>query len=248
MAIRGLVFDAYGTLYDVQSVSQMANKLCGAKGDVVTQVWRIKQLEYTWLRSLMGDYKDFWAVTRESLEFALESVGIEPTAAICDPLMQKYLALDLYPEAREALGLLKDYKLAILSNGSPKMLEDLVKSSDLTSVFTDVISIDRAKSYKPTPQAYALVEKALGITKSETLFVSSNSFDVMGAKAFGFSVAWVGRNAAAAPPKDSNIGPGEMFRLVRGGRETLRHDADHRIQRLTDLPGLVAKAKGPAAH
>jgi 2-haloacid dehalogenase len=103
MAIRGLVFDAYGTLYDVQSVRTKAVELCGEKGELVTQLWRLKQLEYTWLRALMAHYEDFWSVTRASLEFSLESVGLTPSPALCDPLMQKYLDLDLYPEAREAL-------------------------------------------------------------------------------------------------------------------------------------------------
>src|SRR5271165_5227414 len=103
MAIRGLVFDAYGTLYDVQSVRTMAVELCGEKGELVTQLWRLKQLEYTWLRGLMQSYEDFWSVTRASLEFSLASVGLTPSPSLCEPLMQKYLDLDLYPEAREAL-------------------------------------------------------------------------------------------------------------------------------------------------
>ncbi len=96
MMVRALVFDAYGTLYDVQSVRSLATDLCGDRGELITQIWRLKQLEYTWLRGLMRDYEDFWPVTRASLEFALESAGIEPTAAVCDPLMKKYLDLDLY--------------------------------------------------------------------------------------------------------------------------------------------------------
>src|SRR5260370_42388922 len=107
MAIRALAFDAYGTLYDVQSVRSLTTSLCGNKGELITQIWRLKQLEYTWLRGLMRDYEDFWPVTRASLEFALESAGITPTGALCRPLMEKYLALDLYPEAPAALASLK---------------------------------------------------------------------------------------------------------------------------------------------
>src|SRR5580704_2802928 len=111
MSIRALVFDAYGTLYDVQSVRNLATELCGDKGELVTQLWRLKQLEYTWLRGLMRAYEDFWPVTRASLEFALKAAGVAPDPAICDPLMQKYLNLDLYPEAATALGALGGYKL-----------------------------------------------------------------------------------------------------------------------------------------
>src|SRR5260370_36191346 len=118
MAIGGLVFDAYGTLYDVQSVRTMAVELCGEKGELVTQLWRLKELEYTWLRGLMQTYEDFWAVTRASLEFSLESVGLAP--ALCEPLVQKDLDLGLYSEAPEALISLKDRKLANLSERSPK--------------------------------------------------------------------------------------------------------------------------------
>src|SRR5271170_5351087 len=129
MAIRALVFDAYGTLYDVHSVGKLAAELCGQKGELLTQLWRLKQLEYTWLRGLMRDYEDFWPVTRAALDYSLLAAGVPPTVEICDPLMQKYLNLDLYPEATAALDQLDDYKLAILSNGSPMMLDRLVQSS-----------------------------------------------------------------------------------------------------------------------
>jgi 2-haloalkanoic acid dehalogenase type II len=157
MAIRGLVFDAYGTLYDVQSVRTKAVELCGEKGELVTQLWRLKQLEYTWLRALMAHYEDFWSVTRASLEFSLESVGLSPSPSLCEPLMQKYLNLDLYPEAREALSSLKDHKLAILSNGSPRMLQALTQASGIAHLLADVISVDLAKTYKPNAAVYALV-------------------------------------------------------------------------------------------
>src|SRR5258708_31836619 len=129
MAIRTLVFDAYGTLYDVHSVRSLCTELCGDRGDLITQLWRMKQLEYTWLRGLMRSYEDFWRVTRASLEFSLDSVGITPEAAICDRLMDKHLDLDLYPACREAFGQLKHYTLAILSIGTPRMPQTIVSAS-----------------------------------------------------------------------------------------------------------------------
>ena len=240
MAIRALVFDAYGTLYDVHSVRDLAVSLCGENGDLVTQLWRLKQLEYTWLRGLMQSYEDFWPVTRASLEFALESAGMTPTPALCEPLMRKYLALDLYPEARAALDALKGYKLAILSNGSPAMLEAVVEASGIKPLLAEVISVDRVRTYKPSPQCYQLVEPALGIAKQETLFVSSNSFDVAGAKHFGFKVAWIERGGGAAAPIDAKVGPAELYKLLRGRAEKLGHAADFRIKALTDLPAVVA--------
>jgi 2-haloacid dehalogenase len=240
VAIRALVFDAYGTLYDVQSVRTLATELCGDRGDLVTQLWRIKQLEYTWLRGLMRRYEDFWSITRASLEFSLASAGLTPTASLCDPLMTKYLHLDLYPEAKSALAALGDQKLAILSNGSPMMLETLVEASGIAGRFADVISVDRAKSFKPDPACYALVEPALDVARHEVLFVSSNGFDVAGAKQFGFQVAWIQRAADAPPPETSAIGPAEFFRLIRGGAEHLGQTADYRVSRLTDLASLLS--------
>jgi 2-haloacid dehalogenase len=248
MAIRGLVFDAYGTLYDVQSVRTMAVELCGEKGELVTQLWRLKQLEYTWLRGLMQNYEDFWSVTRASLEFSLASVGLTPSPSLCEPLMQKYLDLDLYPEAREALSSLKDLKLAILSNGSPRMLLALTKASGIAHLLADVISVDLVRTYKPNPAVYALVEPSLKIPKHEILFVSSNSFDVAGAKQFGFNVAWIERGAGQAAPASSNVNPFEFFRLLRGRAEMLGYQVDFRIRSLTDLPSLLSEPKDRRAQ
>ena len=240
MAIRALVFDAYDTLYDVQSVRSLATELCGDKGELVTQLWRLKQLEYTWLRGLMRNYQDFWPVTRASLEYSLLAAGVAPEPEICEPLMQKYLNLDLYPEATEALDALGAYKLAILSNGSPMMLDKLVKASGIAGRLTDVISVDRAKSFKPDPACYALVEQALGVAKDEVLFVSSNGFDVAGAKHYGFQVARIERIAGMPAPTSSDVGPSDMFWLMRGYAEHLGHTADWRVSRLTDLAPLLA--------
>jgi 2-haloacid dehalogenase len=240
MPIRAVVFDAYGTLYDVQSVRSLATELCGDKGELITQLWRLKQLEYTWLRGLMRSYQDFWLVTRAALEFSLISVGIAPASSLCDRLMNKYLNLDLHEEAQEALELLRDYKLAILSNGSPAMLDALIKSSGIARHFADVISVDRAKLFKPEPGCYALVEPALGVAKEEVMFVSSNGFDIAGAKCYGFRVAWIERGGGVSAPTGTAVGPAEFYRLIRGGAERLGYGPDYRVARLTDLAPLVS--------
>jgi len=239
MPIRALVFDAYGTLYDVQSVRHLATELCGDKGELITQLWRLKQLEYTWLRSLMRRYEDFWSVTRAALEFSLTSVGIAPDPSICDRLMNKYLDLNLHEEAEQALESLRDYKLAILSNGSPMMLDALIRSSGVAARFADVISVDRTKLFKPEPACYALVEPALGVAKEEILFVSSNGFDITGAKRYGFRVSWIDRGGGTPAPRDSDVGPTEFFQLIRGRAEQLGYEPDYRVTRLTDLAPLL---------
>ena len=151
MTIRALVFDAYGTLYDTQSVSAKAEELCPGRGELIAQLWRMKQLEYTWLRTLLQDYADFREVTRAALDFALKAAGVEPSDAIRAPLMENYLHLDAYPEAGEALAALAGRQLAILSNGSPAMLEALVRNSGLDRWIEAVISVDAARTYKPHP-------------------------------------------------------------------------------------------------
>jgi 2-haloacid dehalogenase len=231
MAIQALVFDAYGTLYDVQSVLAKAEALCPGKGAVITQIWRLKQLEYAWLRSLMQEYEDFWVVTGAALDFALRAAGVELSDAVREPLMENYLHLDPYPEAQEALAALARHKLAILSNGSPKMLQELVRNSGLDRWIEAAISIDSVRAYKPHRSCYALVEPVLGVPKDEVLFVSSNSFDVTGAKAFGFQVAWIDRSGGSVPAT--------MFGMLRGRAEELGHAPDHTVSALTDLPELL---------
>jgi 2-haloacid dehalogenase len=133
VTIRALVFDAYGALYDTQSVLAKAEELCPDKGELVIQIWRLKQLEYSWLRSLVQEYQDFWEVTRASLDFALRASGIEPTPSVRAPLMEQYLHLEPYPDIPAALAALDGHRLAILSNGSPMMLEALVRNSGLAA-------------------------------------------------------------------------------------------------------------------
>jgi 2-haloacid dehalogenase len=178
---------------------------------------------------------------RRALDFALDRAGVPATPAIRDRLMKSYLDLDLYPETLQALKSLTEYKLAILSNGSPEMLDLLVEASGVRSLLDEVISVDQAKSYKPDPRCYELAPRTLGVAKHEVLFVSSNGFDVAGAKRFGFHVAWVERGGGAMPPSSSDVGPTELFRLLRGGAERLGLGADKRVEALTDLPRVLAE-------
>src|SRR3954452_22263810 len=156
--IKAVVFDAYGTLYDIQSVAAVTEEAFPGYGDIITQIWRIKQLEYTWLRSLMRRYQDFSAITRDSLVSTLRVLGLEHDSGVFARIMDKYLHLDLYPDATSALTAMRDRKLAILSNGSTGMLNALVRNSGLDRVLEATISIDSQKIFKPSPDAYTLIE------------------------------------------------------------------------------------------
>jgi len=241
MSIKAVVFDAYGTLYDVHSVFTKTEELCPGKGDLITQIWRLKQLEYTWLQTSLQDYRDFTFLTHASLEYALRAAGIEPSDSITGPLFDKYLDLDPYPEAKDALRQLKsmgDRKLAILSNGSTAMLSALVKNSGLDVFLDATISVDGARKFKPHPDCYALVEKTLGVRKDEVIFVSSNSFDVAGAKHFGFKVLWIRRGGRPGPPTDPVL-PAQMYRLLRTHAECLGYAQDDTVSALTDVLGRL---------
>jgi 2-haloacid dehalogenase len=246
VAIKAVVFDAYGTLYDVQSVAAITEETFPGYGEAVTQIWRLKQLEYTWLRSLMQRYEDFETVTRESLAYTLDNLGLKYDDAAFARIMEKYRHLDLYPDAKATLGALKGRKLAILSNGSPDMLNALVTNTGLDTVLDATISVDACRTFKPSPQTYKLIEAQLGITPDETLFVSSNGFDVSGAKASGLNVAWIERvtaDALAAEFKDkSKAGPLTMFKAQRMRSEAMGFDPDYRIKTLADLLAIVAAA------
>ena len=245
MAIKAVIFDAYGTLYDVHSVYAKTEELCPGKGDLITQIWRLKQLEYTWLQTAMQDFRDFTFLTHASLEFALHAVGVEPSTRITRPLFNKYLDLDPYPEAKDALGRLKRLggcKLAILSNGSTKMLAALVKNSGLDSFLDATISVDGARKFKPHPDCYALVEKTIGVRREEVIFVSSNGFDVAGAKHFGFKVVWIQRDGGPGEPVTPVL-PAQMYRLLRGHAECLGYTQDEKVSTLTDLPDLLQNSR-----
>lgn len=245
MAIKAFVFDAYGTLYDIQSVATVTEEAFPGYGDIITQVWRMKQLEYTWQRSMMQRYADFSVVTRESLVYSLKLLGLSYSDAAFERIMDKYVHLDLYPDAKAALAALSGYKLAILSNGSSGMLNDLVKNTGLDQVLDATISIDSERIFKPAPQAYTLIEKKLGVKPSDVMFVSSNPFDVAGAKSFGLNVAWIERvtpQAMAAEFKPgAPVAPVTMFKAVRTQMDELGFLPDHRIRALAELPKVVGK-------
>jgi len=192
---QAFVFDAYGTLFDVHSVV-VALKDVTAEAEAVSLQWRAKQLEYSWLRSLMGRYVDFWTVTDEALQFALKRFGIVVTPDQHAAILDAYLHLTAYPEIPQTLAALAPRPCLILSNGAPSMLQAAVASSGLLGCFTHLLSADLVGVYKPDPQVYELVPMALGLPKEGIIFVSSNAFDVMGAKAYGFQVAWVNRTQA----------------------------------------------------
>ena len=244
MTIKAIVFDAYGTLYDVQSVADVTEQAFPGYGEIVTQVWRIKQLEYSWLRTLMRRYQDFSVVTRDSLAYTLRVLGLTYDDAVFAGIMDKYLHLDLYPDALAALAKLKGRKLAILSNGSPGMLNALVKNSGLDGVLDATISIDANKVFKPAPDSYALIESTLGIGPGEVLFVSSNPWDACGAKAFGLHVAWIERvtpeAVALACVDNEAVAPLTMFKAIRTQMDELGVGPDHRIRSLSELPGVIA--------
>jgi 2-haloacid dehalogenase len=195
MQFDALVFDAYGTLYDVHSVVRGCERLFPGQGMALSRLWRAKQLEYTWLRSLMGRYAPFSAVTRDALAHACEALGLELAREGADALMAEYLSLDTYAEVPKAFSSLAGIKKAILSNGSPDLLGPLVAHSGLE--LDAVISVDELGVYKPAPQVYALAVRRLEVPKERIGFVSSNCWDALGAKSFGFSVFWV--NRARAP-------------------------------------------------
>jgi 2-haloacid dehalogenase len=244
MNIKAVVFDAYGTLYDIQSVAAVTEEAFPGYGEIITQVWRIKQLEYTWLRSLMRRYQDFSAVTRESLAYTLRLLGLQYDAGLFERIMDKYLHLDLYPDAEASLAAMRGRKLAILSNGSPAMLEQLVKNTGLDRVLDATISVDANKIFKPSPDAYSLIETSLGVSPAEVLFVSSNPWDACGAKAFGLNVAWIERVTpevmALACVESDLVAPLTMFWALRTQMDELGFEPDHRIRALSELPELVA--------
>jgi 2-haloacid dehalogenase len=244
MSIKAVVFDAYGTLYDVQSVAEITEQAFPGHGGMITQIWRMKQLEYSWLRSLMQRYEDFAILTRDSLVYALRTLGLDYDQATFARIIDKYLHLDLYADAAATLAALKPRKLAILSNGSPDMLTALVRNSGLDKLLDAVISVDANEVFKPAPEAYVLIEERLGIRPSEVLFVSANPWDACGAKAYGLNVAWIERVAPEVMARDctesKTIAPLTMYKALRTQMDELGFTPDHRVSTLSDLPRVVA--------
>jgi len=214
--VSALVFDAYGTIFDVHSVARVAESFFPGKGAALSQAWRGKQLEYTWLRSLMGTYVDFGAITEAALAYAGAVLDLPLDRGKTARLMAAYDNLAIFPDAREALAALAGFKLAILSNGSPAMLRPLVEHAQLTTTLAAVISVDEIKIYKPDPRVYRLAPERLRVATDEIGFVSSNYWDAAGAKNFGFRVFWINRAGARA--------------------DALGAGPDHVLRALTELP------------
>ena len=192
--IKACVFDAYGTLFDINAPVAGFRDEIGDKADRLTEIWRAKQLAYSWLRSLMRDYVDFWAITGDALDFAMRRLEMD------DPdlrrrLMASYKTLDAYPDALDVLTALKQRGLAtaILSNGSPDMLTPAVEHAGLAGVLDSVISVDRLRIFKPDPRVYQLAVDELGAGREEICFLSANAWDVAGAAFFGLNVVWINR-------------------------------------------------------
>jgi 2-haloacid dehalogenase len=207
--IRAVLFDAYGTLFDVHSVSLMAEQLFPGKGVELSQLWRAKQIEYTHLRTLSGRYKSFWEVTRDALIYTLARLGVEPANEPIERLMSQYACLSAFPENLTALRQLKasGLPLGILSNGTPEMLDIAVKSAGMGSfegrpLFDYVLSVDAVRQYKTAPAAYQLGIDALGMAAKDVLFVSSNSWDAAGAAWFGYTAFWINRGNQPAEQLD----------------------------------------------
>jgi 2-haloacid dehalogenase len=197
--IRACVFDAYGTLFDVHSAVARLRPEIGVAADELSQLWRTKQLEYSWLRALMGRHADFWQVTGDALDYALERVGIEP-GPIREHLMDAYLELHAYPEVPEVLSRLRaaGLKLAILSNGAPAMLESAVGNAGIGELLEAVLSVEEVGVFKPDPRVYQLAVDRLAVSANQIAFQSSNAWDVNGATCFGLRAVWINRIGAPA--------------------------------------------------
>jgi 2-haloacid dehalogenase len=191
---RAFLFDAYGTLFDVHSVVLRAATGIAGDLDALSQLWRQKQLEFTWLRALMDRYQDFEKITEDALRTALEQLHLAATETEVRKLLDAYLTPAVFPDARAAIDVLRASPLAILSNGTPRMLEAAVRNNGLQSCFSSIISVDQVKTYKPSPRVYQLGPEALHLPPEEILFVSSNAWDAAGAKAFGYRVCWCNRS------------------------------------------------------
>jgi len=192
--IKAIIFDAYGTLFDVNSAAEKCKSKIGDKWESFANYWRKTQLEYTWLRSLMGRHKDFWQITEDSLDKSMHAFNID--GSMKNELLDLYKILSPYPEVKETLNKLKEkkYKLAILSNGTPALLNELVRSNGLQNLFDDIFSVEEVKIYKPSSKVYDMPVKKYNIKKEDAAFLSANTWDVSGGGNYGFSSIWVNRN------------------------------------------------------
>ncbi len=220
--IRAFAFDAYGTLFDVFSVTALCEQLFPGKGNALAQLWRAKQLQYSLLRSLMGRHKDFWQLTKDGLVFASKSLKLDLTPDKRKRLMEAYLSLSAFPDVKPGLEALKKHgvRLAILSNGEPKMLEAAAKSAGVSDLLERIISVEEVKTFKVSPRVYNLGPERMNVSNAELGFVSANSWDINGAASAGLSTFWIQRSAAEPP-------------------EELGFTADQVVSAITDLAPLV---------
>ena len=192
--IKAIIFDAYGTLFDVNSAAEKCKDKIGDKWEGFSNYWRSTQLEYTWLRSLMNRHKDFWQITEDSLDKSMKAFNIDPSMR--NELLNLYKILSPFKEVPEVLKALKEknYKLAILSNGTPTLLNELVKSNNLEKIFDDLFSIEQVGIYKPNSKVYDMPIKKYQIQKNDVVFLSANTWDISGAGNYGYNSIWVNRN------------------------------------------------------
>ena len=192
--IKAIIFDAYGTLFDVNSAAEKCKEKIGDKWQGFSSYWRTTQLEYTWLRSLMKRHKDFWKITEDSLNKSMKVFNIDPSMK--NELLDLYKVLSSYPEVNETLNKIKEkkYKLAILSNGTPSLLNQLVSNNKLENIFDDIFSIEKVGIFKPDSKVYAIPIEKYKIQKEEIAFLSANTWDVSGGGNFGYNSIWVNRN------------------------------------------------------
>ena len=192
--IKAIIFDAYGTLFDVNSAAEKCKEKIGNKWESFANNWRTTQLEYTWLRSLMKRHKDFWQITEDSLDKSMKFFNIENSMK--DELLNLYKVLSPYPEVKETINKIKEknLKLAILSNGTPDLLKELVQSNNLENIFDDIFSIEDVRIFKPDPKVYDIPVNKYKIEKNKIIFLSANTWDVAGAGNYGFNSVWVNRN------------------------------------------------------
>jgi len=192
--VKAIIFDAYGTLFDVNSAAEKCKGKIGDKWEGFANYWRTTQLEYTWLRSLMNRHKDFWQVTEDSLDKSMKAFKID--ISIRSELLDLYKILSTFPEVKEVLNNLKEknYKLAILSNGTPALLNQLVKSNNLDSIFDDIFSIEEVGIFKPSSKVYDIPIKKYQIQKNDVVFLSANTWDISGGGNYGYNTVWLNRN------------------------------------------------------
>ena len=193
--VKAIIFDAYGTLFDVNSAAEKCKGKIGNKWESFANYWRTTQLEYTWLRSLMKKHKDFWQITEDSLDKSMKVFNIDNSMK--NELLNLYKVLSTFPEVNEVLKKLKEkkYKIAILSNGTPSLLNDLVKSNNLDNMFDDIFSIEQVGIYKPDAKVYNIPIQKYKIQNDEIVFLSANTWDISGGGNFGYNAVWVNRNS-----------------------------------------------------